>query len=769
MPSRSSSLPGDPLINKTLHSLKRLPLTAIALAVATTASPSAMAQDGAFALEEVIVTARKRDESLQDTPVAVSALTKELKQASLRRIEDVQDFTPNVYIRRTPGIASGAAISIRGVNSSESDKSYDPAIGVVMDGMFLGTSSGVLLQNFDIKRIEILRGPQGTLFGKNTTGGVLNIIRGDVTMEWGADISATFDEHGREDLKAVVNVPIIDDKLGVKLFGAQIKSDGWVKNTTLNKDVGGDDILNYGFAAMWRPTEDFDLKLHYERLNDDSDQGAYVIASQPTELDCSVFGSCEATATDGPDKTTSNTTNFSDNTYDTFIATANYQLGDFLFTYIGSTRDMDEDNNQNFDASPTPTIDMRFYNDWKQETHELRVSSSIGENFDFIVGAYLWDVDYEQRWDVADLFPTLDSLGALTGVPGGLGLTPTTLSSQGQTQETKATSVFGEAYWRFAENWTLTLGARWTEEEKDFVGGNARVFWDPAAGDSVPDSPNDPKPYDKKWDEVTPKIGLSWDASDDMMIYGSYTEGFKSGGFVGRQADFNLNPTYEPEYVATWEAGMKSTWMDGRMIFNPVFFYSDYTDKQEQYFVAVSLSNVASLVANAAAMKIYGVELELEYQITEAWNVRANYGYLDAEYDGFFVDINGDGIATDNDGLRPINTPENTFGVATTYNWEIGNGNLSANVSYHWRDEVETILAPDPIAPTENDALGSQDSLENLSANLSYSWNDRYKIAVYGRNLTDDRTRSASRIGGLTSRGWWNEGTTVGMELSASF
>ncbi len=731
----------------------------------TTLSTGAYAQDASFALEEVIVTARKRDESLQDTPVAVSALTKELKEASMRRIEDVQGFAPNVYIRRTPGIASGAAVSIRGVTSSESDKSFDPAIGVVMDGMFLGTSSGVLLQNFDIKRIEVLRGPQGTLFGKNTTGGVLNIIRGDVTMEWGADISATFDEHGREDLKAVVNVPIIDEKLGVKLFGAQIKSDGFVKNTTLNEDVGGDDMTNYGFAALWRPTENFDLKFHYERLNDESDQGAYVNVNQPGELSCAVYGDCESTSQDGPDQTAAGGTNYSDNQYDTYIATANYQLGDFLFTYIGTSRDMDEDNNQHFDGSAGPLLDMRFFNDWEQSSHELRVSSSFGDNFDFMAGVYLWDVDYEQRWDVADLHHTLSLIGAIP-----FPLSPTTLSSNGQTQSTDSTAVFGQADWRFAEDWTLTLGARWTEEEKDFVGGNAAVFWDPAQGDSVPPNPNDPRYQSAKWDDVTPKLGITWDATDDMMVYGSYTEGFKSGGFFGRQSNFDLDVSYEPEFVETWEAGLKSTWLDGRMTFNPVIFLSEYKDKQEQYFVAIDLSNVASLVANAAAMDIWGVELEMEYQITEAWNLRANYGYLNAEYNGYTADLTGDGIATDNDSLTPRNTPENTFGVSTTYVLQIGSGDLSGNLAYRWRDEIAVIGNPDPDRPElGNDPLGLTDSLENLSANISYTWNDRYRVAVFGRNLTDDRERKVGRIGGLTTRGWWNEGRTYGMELSASF
>ena len=125
-----------------------------------------------LAIEEIIVTARKKDESIQDVPMAVTAITEQLRESSVRRIEDIQAFAPNLFINRTPGIASGAAITIRGVASLESDKSYEPSIGVVMDGMFLGTASGVLLDNFDIERIEVLRGPQGTLFGKNTTGGI---------------------------------------------------------------------------------------------------------------------------------------------------------------------------------------------------------------------------------------------------------------------------------------------------------------------------------------------------------------------------------------------------------------------------------------------------------------------------------------------------------------------------------------------------------------------------------------------------------------------
>lgn len=737
------------------------------VATAFSAAPAAFAER--VALEEIVVTARKRSESIQDVPISVSALDKELKQSNVRRLEDVQNYVPNLYIRRTPGIASGAAISIRGVSSDESDKSLDPAIGVMMDGMFLGTPSGVLLQNFDIKRIEVLRGPQGILFGKNTTGGVINVIRGDVTMEVGADINVVAGNHGREDIKAVVNFPIIEDKLGVKLFGASIQSDGYVKNTTLDKDVGGDDIRNFGFTTLWRPTDNFDLKVHYEKFYDDSDQGAYTNENLDSNLACTLekIGlsgiGCKSSSTDDADHNSANGTNFSDNEYDSVIVTANWDLDKYLLTYIGTSRDMDEDNMQHFDGAPVDILRMRYFNDWHQKSHEFRVTSQFSDNFEFVAGLYRWDVDYEQRWDVTDLFYQLSRLGIVADAnyTGPVPTTPTTSSSNGQMQTTESTAAYFSGDWHVTDKWTLTAGVRWTEEEKDFVGGNGGVFYDPAAGEPIPPL-FDPQPYAGKWDEVTPKVGFRYQHSDDIMIFGSYTEGFKSGGFFGRQADFNIDPSYEPEYVENYEIGMKSTFLDGRMIFNPAIFAAKYKDKQESILIPVDLTNVATVVRNASSLDMFGVELELQYQITESWYLRATYGYIDAEYDSYIADIVGDGVITDNSGLSPRNTPKNTFGLTTTYTVPLREGDLTGLLSYRWRDEMEVIA--------DNDPLGHVDSIDSLSATVSYAWSDnRYRVTAYGRNLTDEREIHIRKVGGITTRGWYNEGRTYGVELSASF
>jgi iron complex outermembrane receptor protein len=303
------------------------------------------------------------------------------------------------------------------------------------------------------------------------------------------------------------------------------------------------------------------------------------------------------------------------------------------------------------------------------------------------------------------------------------------------------------------------LGFRWTEEEKDFVGGASAPGYYPDRGEPWPGifSPYAAK---AKWTETTPKVGFRYTPTDNTMYYGSYSEGFKSGGFFARQANYNIDPSYEPEYVKNYEFGWKTTLLDGRMIFNGAIFRSEYDDKQESILIPVDLSNVATVVRNASSLEMTGLELEVMYQVTEAWDVLATYGYLKSEYDDYLADLTGDGVITDNSDLVPRNTPENTFGLTTSYTTQIGNGDLKARVSYRFRDSMES--------ESQNNPLGSLDSIHNVNANINYTI-ENYTVSVWGRNITDEREERWSTIGGLTSRGWWNEPATYGVTVSASF
>ena len=465
---------------------------------------------------------------------------------------------------------------------------------------------------------------------------------------------------------------------------------------------------------------------------------------------------CVATTTDDERHNSANGTNDSDNEYDTVIATVNWDFDNFLLTYIGTSRDMDEENNQHFDGAEADLLDMRFFNDWHQQSHELRVTTQFGDNVDVIAGLYYWDVDYEQRWDVGHLHYQLSRLGVVP-IP----LSPTTLSSNGQEQTTESIAAFLSTDWHLNDAWTITAGLRWTQEEKDFLGGNGGVFYDPAAGDPIP-ALLAPAPFDDEWTEVTPKIGARYQPNDDLMFYGSYSEGFKSGGFFGRQANFNIDPTYDPEYVNNYEIGMKSTLLGGQMILNAAVFMSDYEDKQESILVPINLANVATVVRNAAELELFGAELEVMYQITSEWFLRASYGYIDAEYDDYFADLNGDGIETDNSGLTSRRTPENTWGLTTSYTTPMGNGEFSAMLSYRWIDEQET--------SADNNPRGSLDSIEDVSGTISYFWGEdgRYRLTAFGRNLTNERQAGGPFIGGLTQAVAWNEPKTFGLEFGVN-
>ena len=738
---------------------KRLVASALAIAVAGTAvvtSPVVLAEG--LALEEVIVTARKREESLQDIPISVTSVTEELNRASIRSLRDMADFTPNLYIERNQGTPGGINISMRGVEYSETDKSYDPSIGVVVDGMYLGTAAGSMLNNFDTKRIEILRGPQGTLFGKNTTGGVIHVIRTDVTGEWGGKVSATVGSDGRKDVQALLNMPL-DENSGIKLFANQIKSDGYFYNTTLKEKVYGDDKSTYGAAIRWEPTEDFDVQLHIERNKDDTDSGAYANANTAGILACAWSGNpnwpllgdggCEATDTgSNEDQVSSDGRNDTVTQADNMILTANWDLGSVLLTSITTNRDLEQDYMIHFDASTAKMLRFQYVNQWEQTSQELRVTSQFSDKMEFVAGLYYWEVDYSQRWRVYDLF------SVVTPFPEGI------YGYNGQDQVADSTAAFFSIDYSLTDALTLTVGGRYTKESKDFDGASSSyVFSDVSEEDLAALMTN----FKADFNECSPKVAMTFTPSDDTMIFGSYTEGFKSGGFFGRQANFNIDPSYEPEYVKTFELGAKRTMLEGRMTLNATLYSSEFVDKQESIFIPISNVNVATVVRNAASLDISGIELEMQLQATESIKLRASYGHVDAEYNSYLADLNGDGVNTDNSALTPRNTPENTASLGVTHTRPFGEGSLQSNVTYRYRSSME--------GDAQNKVLGFQSSITNVNANVSYTFgaDEEFKLSAYGNNITDEREHIWRIISPLIAYKQWNEGTTYGVQFDYKF
>lgn len=767
------------------------------------AFPAAYAEEPSLAIEEVVVTARKQEESSQDVPIAMTALSTQLENSTIRNLTDLNGFAPNVTIGEDGSRGGGGAvINIRGISPTRSDdNSFDAPIGVMIDGVYLGTLAGQVLENFDLERIEVLRGPQGTLFGKNTVGGVINVIRSRPTGELGARLKATIGEDGQRELRAVVNTPLIEDFLAAKFFYTGQEDDGFIKNTTLGGDSGAKDYENYGAAFLLTPNDRFEATLTIEKFDDNSELTAFntnynvsagVLAAPPglndTDysggfLNCTLSPETCRTSLATPNSSTNDTANSAKLVTEAVTLTMKYDLNDNL-TIVSTMgyRDLEEYRIYDYDASSSPFITIERFNEYDQFSHEFRVDGAW-DTFTMTAGLYYFQNEFEQDWYTGGTFwGTL--FGGLVGTPAGWdtcqggAFAPTScdlgvedgLNVTGrlhqilyETQETTSTAIFAQADWEFMEDWTLTAGIRSTQEKKKFIAGQAYLTSsDRERLRNFPDYAD----LDETWAEISPKLGLTYQLNDSTIIYGSYSEGFHSGGFFGVNQnirDFERD-IYEPEIATSFEVGYKAMLMDRRLRLNVTAFRNEFTDKQESSVqVDPDTKTVASVFDNVADATYQGVELETEFVVSQYLKVFLNYGYLDAEYDSFETDINAsDGVTIIEDAsfLTPRNAPEFTMGLGGTLSFQVGAGDLEIYAKYSKIDELETNLL--------NTTNTQVDARKDVTASIGY-YAEKYSVVVFGRNLTDEQTETFSPIATLFAAGTLSRGRQIGAELSYTF
>ena len=748
--------------------------TVLACAVATawSAAPMvAVAQEDRVSLEEVIVTARKREESLQDVAIAVTALSDQLQQSTVRNLANTQEFVPNLLIDTTPG-NQGASIAIRGVSFQETDKSFDPPNGVILDGVFLGTSAGALLNNFDIDRIEVLRGPQGTLFGKNTIGGAINVIRSAPTKEWGGELRLAAGDFGKEEIQGLVNMPLTD-KGGLKLYGAKLDSDGYIENDLIGKDVGGTDYQQMGATVAFDITDNFDISLTLERTDDDSDLGAWGNFNKFSDAACysslggvpglippspSPFGSgcMELDENSDEDHSSQNAPNTPDISSDYANLTMNWMVGDWALTSITGYMDRDEELRLEYDASFNEFLTVEAENEYEQFSQEFRVNGNVTDNINLTAGLYYWESEYKQFQESFDMWYYFQNVNPFPIQGYGPGEVSQTLRGEG---DNTSYAAFANMDWNLTDRLLLNLGGRITYEEKTFSGRTGEYVNQTTGDLIVPEGPD--RNLEDDWTEFSPRVALQYSLSDDAMVFGSFSSGFRSGGFFARTQDIDGLTSYDPEYVDTWEIGVKSELWDNRIRLNATAFYSDYTDKQEDVIVPNSTGAVGSVITNASDVEIMGVEIEFTAALTDKLTVFANYGYIDSEYTEFDADINGDGMITDNSGLVLRNTPENTVQLGGNWVQPLSFGELGLNYNYYWRDEYQTVF--------QNDPLGHVDSAGFHNASIDLAFLDHYRISFYGRNLSDERYARVILIPPVSNFGQWNEPRNYGVEFSLQF
>ena len=769
---------------------------------------AAGAEENRAAIEEIVVTARKQEESVQDVPIAVTALTMELQQTSFRDLTDLNGYSPNVVMSEDGSRGGGGGnVLIRGISPTRTDdNSFDAPIAVVVDEIYLGTLAGQVMENFDLERVEILRGPQGTLFGKNTVGGVINVIRTRPTKELGGRFRLTGGNDGRAEIRGVLNFGN-SDNFGVKLFGTAIGYDGHRDNATNGNDVADRDYYNIGATLLWEPTDNFELLFTAETFDDEGTLDAYhtnyntapgVIPAPPPGspendfsggfLTCLAFGECR-TSLDTPSKAENDKDNDFELETDAYTLKMVLDLNENMsLTSITGYREQMEYRIFDFDASAAPFITIERWNDYDQFSQELRFNGNW-DNVSVTAGLYYFNNEFEQDWVTSDTFwhfifgtfvPGVSSaadpfwwglcvnggLGALSCDPAiaSVPLTQNVAQVLYETQETTSYAGYVEADWRFAERWILTGGLRYTREEKDFVAGQAYLTSEDRA--LMRAFPGGFADLDNEWTETSPKVALTYEINDSSMVYVSYAEGFHSGGFFGVNqniSDFERDQ-YDPEYANTWEIGYKSQHFDNRMQLNATYFRNEFEDKQESFIGFDPTTNtVTSIFDNAAEVLYQGIELEVQYVFNQYFRAFLNYGYLDAEYKDFETDLNpNDGVPVIEDAthLNPRNAPENTLGIGGTISIPAGNGAFELFGKYAWVDEMDSNLL--------NLQQAKLDSREDLSGTFGY-YTDRWAVSVWGRNLTDDRQEVFIPIDTLFAAGTVNRPRSYGLELEFRF
>ncbi|MDE0158190.1 MAG: TonB-dependent receptor [Gammaproteobacteria bacterium] len=759
---------------KALSGICQFVLFACLLGSATT---EVLAQAGA--LEEIVVTARKREESLQDTPLSVAAFTAaDLEERGAVDFSDLGEFTPNVTFDFTAPIAAGnsaAIVMIRGVGSADWALPVDPGVGIYLDGVYIARTIGQVMDTVDVERIEVLRGPQGTLFGRNTIGGAISVVTKKPTTDrvFGR-AEVTTGSYDRIDVNGYLNVPL-GETLAGSLSVSSRNRDGYVKNLGDGPDLGDNEDVSGRVAFRWTPADTMTLDVtadysvtdenpapnvlidvaedgFFPKLNNlvsgDPACGGFVVSTDPAR-----FGNDKCYNdqwVSGPHKTWSShlsaTPELQNNDrYGVAVrpdseltvwgigGTLEWDITDNLTVKSITAHRRVEDGFWSRDTShsklPVHVI-VRTANDYeqKQTTQELQLlGTAFDDRLEWLIGGYYLK-ETGKHLDVVEL-------------PFN------TVFDSGGTIDNESKAVFAQGTFDVTSQISLTAGVRYTDEEKEFV-ADSHVGQD--AGIPFPLSISPASPFDCRGvpltpantegscvlptdpaysnaSEVQPYVNLSFRWTDDLMTYASYSEGFKAGAFTQRVFPAKREaPVAGPEFVKVYEGGFKSTLMDNRVRFNGAVFFTDYTDMQVTSDESDSAGTIGLSTVNAAEAEILGFELEMTAAPTPAALLQVGVGYLDAEYvkldEGVQFDIDDD----------LINAPEWNINVAAQYEYSLGTmGSLTPRLDLSHTSKVANDDRNTPLLMQPAYTL----------VNLSLTWrdvNDVWSLTAAGRNVADE-------------------------------
>ena len=699
-------------------------------ALSTLALAQDTPQDGASALDDVVVSARRRDELLKDVPISVSALGEErLEQTGAADITALQQQTPNATVQVARGSNSTLISFIRGVGQQDPLWGFEPGVGLYVDDVYIARPQGAVLDIYDVQRIEVLRGPQGSLYGRNTVGGAIKYVTNGLSSDPELTLRGAYGSYNQIDLMAIGSIPLADNfRVGGAI--ASYQRDGYGTNLNTGAEHYNKDVLAGRISAEWEPREDVSIRLAYDRVRDDSNprHGHREVAGVGTGA------------------------GFQPSVYDTFAgvgdnnyvtnqgasATVEISLNEaWTFKSITAWREGDTDTVIDFDNTPANTLDIPAYYADDQLTQE----------FQFLF-------DYDRIQGVAGFF-YLDghAEGAFDTVLGNAGIV---IGTSGQV-DTESWAGFADVNLDLTDRLHLGLGVRYTLDEKrgtvfraNYLGATRSPILGGTARPPLLVRTN--YTNSKDFTQFTPRIALSFDLTDDMTTYASYSQGFKSGGFDMR-GDAFLTPNtvngYDPETVDSYEIGLKGA-LD-RLTFAAAVFYNKYQDQQVTTQVPAG-AGIASFVDNVGSSTFYGAEFEGRLRILDTLSANFAVGYLNSDFEEFLRYNLGTGMFEDISSQVVLqNAPEWTGYLGFTWLGDVAGGSLAVTPSVSYRGDYSQFEFPNPILDQKAYSL----------VDLSIVWTDpgdRFTLGLYGRNLTDEEYR----VGGYNFPGALFNNSVIG-------
>lgn len=711
-------------------------------AICFTASPQvASAQSAVDTLrEEVVVTALKKavSETVQDAPLAVTAYgANQVDALKVRDIKGLSFEMPNVSLEDVGTTRGTANFSIRGLGINSSIPSIDPTVGVFVDGMYLGINSGVVFDIFDLEAIEVLRGPQGLLFGRNVTGGavLLRTKRPSEELEVSAKVAV---ETGLNTyLMGSVSGPIVEDAVAVKIAVYYNNDDGWFRNQFNDESFGKAETFVVRPAVLFTPSDELDIVIRFEHGESEGDGpaaqnrgGAFV------SFDRDTFGF-------SVDETGSY-----DNEWNQLVAELNWDVafGDGVITNIFGWREYSSMTLGDIDATPVFLFHAPAQVEQDQISNEIRYAGRFFDRLDITAGFYYFtqDIEYQETRNIA--FGTVNFFG------GGI-------------QDHETYGVFTQGDFDLTDDLTFTAGIRYTEEKKDVQ--VATLIFNTMPCDVIDRTCPFDFDDDDSWNNVTPKVGLQWRAGDDVLVYAHWTRGFRSGGYNFRNTSAVFNPgPFDEEKLDSFEIGGKADFADGRVRINGAFFFTDIKNMQREVNLADPVAGVVQIIQNTADAEIKGFEVEASVFVTDELLLTGSIGHTDGDYVDVRFDLNGDGMldAADEALALPRLAPW-TYSAGFVYDREIGNiGSLSLRFNFAHRDAA---------AYTDNN-LGTLNAADMIDASITLrTFNESVSVSVYGKNLLDEVTEGGdtqlpATLGGGTFSPL-NKGRVIGVELSATY